>query len=184
MNTTDQLAQQMSAQAAQSLDKVVTPGLTAWVSAHTWEIIIACFALLAGYAVGQWLKSFKNYDPSASMLAFINGTVSFVCMAWWLPEAYSLHEKIKIGSMIGVCSPFLVMGLFMVIDKFFPGKGDAIKNGIYFDEDDEDDPVRTKIARFAAASVMGKRSDKRENRTSTRVWTQAEREAARRRSEK
>ena len=181
MDTQEQVTQAAIETAQQS----VTPGLTAFFSAYSIEILIAGAAILAGYSVSQWIKNLPSRDPSPTILAMINGLVSFAFMAWWLPDAYDVMTKLKIGSAVGITSPISVMVLFTLIDKFLPGQAQAIKQGIYYPGDEEEKTVFQHATRMVATALVGKRKDKRKGHRlednpeteidETLVWTAEQR---------
>jgi len=179
----------------QTVQEVITPGFKAWVGAHTTDILISCAALLAGYTASQHFKNLSEVKPDPQILGLVSAAVTALAMLWWLPSEYDMALRLKVSTMVGFPAPFLIAGMFMVINKFFPGKGDALKNGIYIHEDppEEDRTLFKAATKYAGAAIVGKKKDKRaEHRekgsdrqsTKTEVWSQAKRDEITGRSKK
>lgn len=149
--------------------------------AYKFEIMVTIGSSLAGYIGGQHYKNHpKVVINNGFAIASFNGMISGVLSTWMLSNKYPLNEALQGGVLIAFCSPIIIWLLFLVMDKFFPGKADILKSGIYIETTtiSDDEPPKTQLTKIVAAAVVGKRRNRR-TRKDKEVWTDEQREYAR-----
>lgn len=124
---------------------------------YRFEIFVVLSSCLAGYIAGQHYKNSREDKIDAFGVASFSGLITGVLATWILTNKYSFNESLQGGILLAFCCPAIIFGLFLILDKFFPGKVDFLKKGIL---------PQTNAGKLAAA-IVGKRKEIKYNRRSS-----------------
>ena len=123
-----------------------------WYIAYRFEVLVVVGSSLAGYIGSQHLKTAHERLSDLTYAGF-NGLIAGTLATWILANEYTLNQAFQGGALLALCSPAVVYLLYLVLDKFFPGKLPAFKCGIYYE--------KNTLKNVAKAAIVGKRKDRR-----------------------